>query len=136
MYWELVLPSGTVNFSDRWPTCDDLKLAISSQIDGLSVTQCTEHVLVAQSYITLLQKGSVNGSVVKGERVISVRQVDASYPGTGASVEVEAPQGLSPSSEVDEAQFAGIFSIAFASVVGFYLLSLKIALVLGVVRRT
>lgn len=131
MYWELVLPSGTVNFSDRWPTCDDLKLAIPSQIIGLTVTQCSETVLQSQSLITIKQNG-----ISRGERVTSVRQVNLPYPGTESScVEVECSGGSSSPVNVDEAQFAGIFSVAFASIVGFYLLSLKIALVLGVVRR-
>lgn len=131
MYWELVLPSGTVNFSERWPTCDDLKLAIPSQIIGLTVYSCTETVLQSQSLIGITQN-----KINRGERVTSVRQVNAPYPGTESScVEVEGSGSSSSQDNADAAQFAGIFSIAFASVVGFYLLSLKIALVLGVVRR-
>lgn len=132
MYWELVLPSGTVNFSDRWPTCDDLKLAIPSQIVGLAVYSCNgANVLQAQDLIGITQN-----KVNRGERVTSVRQVNLPYPGTESScVEVEGPGGSSSPANVDEAQFAGIFGVAFASIVGFYLLSLKIALVLGVVRR-
>lgn len=131
MYWELVLPSGTVNFSDRWPTCGDLKLAIPSQIIGLTVITCTENTLLPQSLITIKQDG-----VTRGERVTSVRQVDSPYPGTESSyAEVDGSGSSSSAENVDEAQFAGIFGIAFASIVGFYLLSLKIALVLGVVRR-
>lgn len=133
MYWELVLPSGTVNFSDRWPTCDDLKLAIPSQIIGLTVYSCNAaNVLQSQSLITIRQ----NGASDRGERVTSVRQVNLPYPGTeSSSVEVDGSGGSLSPEKVDEAQFAGIFGIAFASIVGFYLLSLKIALVLGVIRR-
>lgn len=131
MYWELVLPSGTVNFSERWPTCDDLKTAIPSQIVGLTVYSCSETVLQTQSLIGITQN-----KINRGERVISVRQVNVPYPGTESScAEVDGSSGSLSSGNVDEAQFAGFFGIALASIVGFYLLSLKIALVLGVVRR-
>lgn len=131
MYWELVLPSGTVNFSERWPTCDDLKLAIPSQIVGLTVYSCSETVLQSQSLIGITQN-----KTNRGERVTSVRQVNLPYPGTESScVEVDGTGGSSSPSSVDASQFAGIFGVAFASTVGLYLLSLKIALVLGVVRR-
>jgi hypothetical protein len=132
MYWELVLPSGTVNFSERWPTCDDLKLAIPSQIVGLTVYTCNgASVLHAQDLVGITQNRAD-----RGERITSVRQVNSPYPGTESScVEVDGSGGSSSPESTDTAQFAGVFGVALASVVGFYLLSLKIALVLGVVRR-
>lgn len=132
MYWELVLPSGTVYFPDQWPTCDDLKLAIPSQIIGLTVYTCNgANVLQAQDLIGITQN-----KVNLGERIVSVRQVNSPFPGTESScVEVDGSGGTTSPENVEATQFAAVFSIAFASVVGFYLLSLKIALVLGVVRK-